>query len=102
MTTGARDSHRVIGMDCPSMNWEAAALKKGSRASGKKKKEKKNYKLEININELPWRQNVEFICSMRFKHMHEQENRLIHVYTFHCVGERDSNSCKGDIASYMA
>ena len=32
ITTGARDSHRVIGMDCPSMNWEAAALKKGSRA----------------------------------------------------------------------
>jgi hypothetical protein len=31
-TTGARDSHKVIGIDCPSMNWEAAALKKGSRA----------------------------------------------------------------------
>lgn len=38
MTTGARDSHRVIGIDCPSMNWEAAALKKGSSA-GKKTNE---------------------------------------------------------------
>jgi len=31
-TTGASESHRVMGIDCPSMNCEAAALKNGSRA----------------------------------------------------------------------
>ena len=35
-TTGAKDSHKVIGIDCPRMNWEAAALKKGSRAEKKR------------------------------------------------------------------
>lgn len=32
MTTGANESHKVMGMDCPKINWEAAALKNGSRA----------------------------------------------------------------------
>lgn len=32
ITTGASDSHKVMGIDWPSMNCEAAALKNGSRA----------------------------------------------------------------------
>lgn len=32
ITTGANESHRVMGIDCPSINCEAAALKNGSRA----------------------------------------------------------------------
>lgn len=35
MTTGASESHRVMGIDWPRMNWEAAALKKGSSAEKK-------------------------------------------------------------------
>jgi len=35
ITTGARDSHKVMGIDWPSMNCEAAALKNGSRAETK-------------------------------------------------------------------
>lgn len=34
MTTGAKDSHRDNGIWWPKTNWEAAALKKGSRAEG--------------------------------------------------------------------
>lgn len=61
ITTGASESHRVMGIGWPSMNWEAAALKNGSRAKTKDFTmiKLKNYK-----------QNIEFeAMSRKFDHL---------------------------------
>ena len=82
-TTGAKESHKVMGIDCPRMNWEAAALKNGSRAIHQKQK-----KLQ-RISSLMLSFKNSFTCL------------LVMCSTFDCVGEWDSNSCKGHITGHM-
>lgn len=85
-TTGASDSHKVMGIDCPSMNCEAAALKNGSRAETKGLSLLGNaYYIEML---LPARSSLYIINFL--------------IITFNGMCERNSNCCKWDIAGHMA
>lgn len=55
ITTGANDSHSDNGIWWPKINWEAAALKNGSRAAQEEKEKKK---LRIYFNKIHFSSSI--------------------------------------------